>query len=290
MCAFEDCNPCNSGDFCVLCVCCPQPGHVTCTTQSGNCNGTCAMCKSVSEGQTCYQYVGCGGQLCPPNGCSGGGEGAVGELASRLAREGCRHCPMQLLPATEGMVLGEVVSEPGFPVEVVSFDLPEPGSPPTPGTYRIRNHAQAGLVTLVVAVSVESPTGEVATISTVADSWDRDVAFAGPGGEVDLPMSVAISGGSVQRLVVRPLFAEFDDGRRVGPGVASLRECIASSRRAQVQEARAALQAYQADGEKALELALQTSENLDWLRFLMARGGSSAVLRELRKQRQLAPW
>jgi hypothetical protein len=162
---------------------------------------------------------------------------------------------------------------------------------PGEGSLSVRNHHSAGLVTLIVAATFTSDEGEKVTIVNVADSWDRDAGFVAAGRSTELPLSltVAVRGGRVVDVAIRPVYAEFDDGSRFGPTAEELHACLAGERRSMVAASKELSDVYATGGEKALRLALQESSDLSWIQFIASERGTAAAVYELRKQRRLAP-
>ena len=291
MCAFVDCSACNSGAFCVMCQCHPVPNQVLCTVQSGNCASNCASCKSTSSSQTCWTYVGCGGQGCPSNHCGPGASAPLRELTTRLAAAPCPDCTTQPLAGVT-----DVLSPAGFPIEVEAVEL---GIAPRldvavgagVGHYRVKNNSSAGLVMLMTGVTVENDRGEQITLTLVADSWERGEPFARAGGSATLPATTTLHarmGASVRRITVRPIYAEFDDGQRLGPEAEAVHGCVAGERRQLLEKHVRALEAYATGGEAAFDEYLHDAE-LTWVSVVKAERGMVGALATLKKPRRLAP-
>jgi hypothetical protein len=282
LCATIDCRPCNAGSFSAQCVCYPVLGHIICTVTNGDCKlGQCGHCQSTGDGQTCHTYARCPGMNCPTDHC--------GPSFAALDRDPCPDCVSQ--PVRNENANGpsvEVSNKLDFPIEVSAFDTSF-GSE-SPGSFKIKNNAHSGLVTLILSVTLEAWNGETMTFHTSVDSWDRDAAFAEPGAEVEQPISLAAdSKTGIRRATVKTLYAELADGTRLGPGARTLRTCMAKQRQATVQAYQDALAIYQRGGAKALRSAIQKNDDLTSLLLLDQKSGIDAVVLELSKERRLKP-
>jgi len=284
-CACIDCNPCNSGYFQVFCVCWPVPGVVTCNTQNGDCAlGVCARCTSTNHqtGQVCKTYGKCGPMVCGPDGCTGDG--------SAMEMDGCPDCVSTAMPQERpGPV--EVVLEalPDFPVEVSRLQLPPTRGELKPGNMEFRNLGGAGLVTLVIELTYEDAEGHEATFAVVSDSWLKDGPFLAAGARVEVPIATVVQGEAVTRVTARPLYAEFDNGLRTGPGLDSVRGCLAAERETALQAYQDALRLYEEQGGDALEAALREDPQLELLVPVLEEKGLDGVLEVLSRPRRLLP-
>ena len=287
VCAFEDCTPCNSGSFCVICQCHPVPNKVTCNVQTGNCAGSCAWCKSVAAGQTCWTYVGCGGQGCSSNHCDATVAAPLRQLTTKLAAESCPDCTTAALETSSGIPT-EVSTPSGFPVEYQAF---EAVGMATGGQYKVVNHSSAGLVTLITSVTVTDDKDQQFSFVLVADSWEQDAPFAKPTAAAVLPATVranAKPGVSLRRISIRPLYAEFEDGQRIGADADGVHGCLAADREILLEKHRRALAAYSSGGAAAFDVFIQENE-LAWLSLEKANRGVLGAVAALKLGHHLVP-
>jgi hypothetical protein len=178
-----------------------------------------------------------------------------------------------------------IMASPDVPVEVTSFASPTGLS--SPGSYSIRNSSSAGLVTLVLRLTFVSNKGErISKIQTV-DSWDRDRAFLDSGKDSDFPLQLGVN-GFLREVEVLPVYAEFDDGSRMGPAAQTLRPCFLGEREAVLKHVEEARSAFRSGGKSALFLAIQKPD-LAWLQVMWSERGLTAVVAELEKNRRLRP-
>lgn len=286
MCGCEDCGPCNSGNFSVVCVCHPVEGQILCATQSGSCSaqGACAMCRStdLKSGRVCTTYQGCTGQICPPGGCTGGN-----------AVVSCANCVAQTLQ------LSQNVREPNQAVVLVPSDVPvaitdlqvkfDRGEI-VGGSYHVKNRGTSGLVTLRLQWRFQledDPQGPTATQDL--DSWATDAGFLAPGGEDQAEVSFRTIGG--QRVVgisATIAYAEFEDGKHAGPGATSVRNCLADSRAKMLEEYKhlSALAAAGAPAEQ-IDSYLLEARHMDWLKTFRSLRGLKAAIAEAARPRKL---
>jgi hypothetical protein len=174
-------------------------------------------------------------------------------------------------------------------VAVSELVLPSLHGDARPGEFRLVNRAKAGLVTFVMTLTYENDAGEQLTVTGISDSWVSDRAFLGGSAEAQLPILKVVRGSRIARVTARPLYAEFDDGTKMGPAAESLGCWLASERSRTIEAYRDALRVYRTRGAKALRTTLQENEDLDWLLGVDAQGGLRAVVAELAKARRLGP-
>jgi hypothetical protein len=198
----------------------------------------------------------------------------------------CPDCTAEVL--TDGGPLGaqvKVFVSHGMPVEVL--DVISPATPDSPGSFRIRNASTAGLVTLFLKLTFVSNKGEHISRLHRVDSWDRDLAFLGPGRAAAFPLGVRVD-GSLAEVEVTPVFAEFDDGTRLGSAAATLRPCLLGERQAFLTRLQQLRATFRVGGQTALSQAIEKAD-LGWLLVRWAEQGAQAVVAELTKTRHLRP-
>lgn len=287
-CACVNCAPCNSGAFAWQCMCyrgvAGQPPVNYCSGADGVCNGNCAKCvtQDAKTGRTCTGYAGCPGQSCPVGGC-------VPPLraAAALPCEGCRIKELEDRSAERPVrVRLETPSE--FPIELIDVVIEDGGATKD---IRIRNDARVGLVTLLLAFTYRAPDGEVATSIVKADSWHMDTPFLAPGSTDTVPqMTRAIHPNGIASVQVRPVYAEFEDGTRLGPDALGTSVCVSRQRAVLTAKMEAARARIEQAGSTlaAVRSAIQAEDDLSFLQVDLNRGGVDAVLARLRTPRRFA--
>jgi hypothetical protein len=158
------------------------------------------------------------------------------------------------------------------------------------GTIRVLNTYNAGLVTLILAVRAENDLSQSARLVVVNDSWDRGIAFLGAGQErdIDFPFRTL---APVRKLLLVPIYAEFDNGERVGPVAGTAAPCLLSERQNIVDFDSQLLGMYQAGGAAAVVEAINTSDTSHalWLKFVQQESGIRGVLAAISRNRRLRP-
>ncbi len=289
VCGCIDCSVCNSGSFALACMCHPVQGQVTCTVISGDCPSQCASCKSVSTSQTCTSYSGCPGMTCGIGGCTGPAGAPV--AASPLVQvTSCVNCFTTAIPDSTSTTIVHFQIPADMPIAVSEVAAGWENGVFSFHSYHITNTARAGLITLVVVWNFENLKGQHVVATTVTDSWDLDAAFVSSRTDADVLAALAIRGGSVSQAVATVVYAEFDDGSRIGPlkdHFHGLLECQRKDLLAKHQS----LLAYFASGASISDVKkrLVTTPGLDRLRMVHATSGMDAVLLELQKTRKLNP-
>jgi len=308
-CACEDCGLCNSGAFVVSCMC-----RRPCDTHDGTC-GAMSNCSSC-----CYwgtdkryhcQYVGCTGQSCPsgyaPEQASASNAKPDGKLLN-VAASTAPSCNFQTeqLKCENCTAYNVDLGLIGNPPQATLF---VPGDVPLSfsairvnfkdngihgGSYVVRNNSGAGLVTLIVLWSFEGNTsasnGPHAT--GVTDSWPSDSAFLGPGSETVEEISVQVlpkPGEFLRRVTGTVIYAEFDDGTRVGPGVGSTGVWLRSQRVSMLAEYKEVLKKIQSgSSEKEIAIYIQKTPALHYLRDAHFES-AKRLTAEITKSRHLIP-
>ena len=245
-CGFVDCGSCNSGSFCARCVAYSIPGVAGCGSTNGNCmSGSCGICVQSFSDTDCISYARCGGMVCAAEGCF------PGMAANAIAAEPCVDCEtLALTAANETAVPIEALQPLSTPVKVLAADAPAE----LPGRYRVRNDGTSPLVALISVVTYVDKTGRRESYSETTDSWSRGRGFLAPGEERDVPLMTAVaSAAGIARVVIRPVYAEFEDGTQVGVKAGLRRQCMRLHRRALLERMRELLAAYRSGGENALK-------------------------------------
>jgi hypothetical protein len=195
------------------------------------------------------------------------------------------------MPVAEGRPSVRFQIPGGIPVSVSQVEASAADDTLAVRSYRVANHARAGLVTLVTMWRFDGFKSEQpAWALSISDSWELDTAFLPPQSDGDALATVAVRGAPVSQTVATVVYAEFDDGTRVGPlkdHFHGLLRCDRMNLVAKYQE----LLAYYSSGASVadLEQRLMTTPGLHRLKTLHATGGMDAVLGELQKARTLAP-
>ncbi len=282
VCGWIDCTPCNSGSFCARTTCHVIPGIQGCICQDGNCStGSCAWCVSITSDSDCYTYAGCTGMVCPPYHCASASP-------TELAHAPCPRCETRGVPTNHATLRTDALITPTIPVEIAAFLMATENET---GSFRVRNGGPSGIVALVTTITLVDRRGEERTFLNVTDSWSRDKAWIGVQAEADVPFSArADSPAGLSRIVVRPIFVLFEDGRYVGQDAETARACL-RVRRVKTQVAiKAALDAYGAGGETALRNAIASHRPLlGWLDLVEHGLGLPGVVAGLTKSRHLEP-
>jgi hypothetical protein len=179
------------------------------------------------------------------------------------------------------------LQNPSIPVDVVGFDT---GSVGAPAMLKIRNRGASPLVSLVSVVTYTGTKGSEISVTLLIDSWHLDYGSIGPGatGEVSTP---TVQGKeAVAKVVVRPVYAEFEDGTHFGIQAATTKACLAGYHVKKLDDMKAVLAAYTSSGEDGLRHALKEKrKDLLWLEPILERQGVAVVLTELTKERRLRP-
>jgi hypothetical protein len=283
-CGFIDCGQCNSGSFCARCVAFAVPGVAGCGATNGSCAlGRCATCVQSFNDMDCVSHARCGGMVCAPDGCF------AGMSAAAMAAEPCTDCETVAVTndVTDAEVPIEALLSRTTPVKVLAA---EATAPQRPGRYRIRNDGQSALVTLISVVTFVDKAGRRASFSEMTDAWTRGRGFLAPGEEKELPLMTEVTNPlGLARVVVRPVYAEFEDGTHVGVKARQRRQCLRLHRQATAEMMRHVLAAYRTGGDQALRQTLAKSEiELAWLRRVLDERGVPAVVEELGREGQLS--
>jgi hypothetical protein len=210
-----------------------------------------------------------------------------------LAERPCLNCAGRVIPPNGRSPAIELQYPDDIPVEVTAVEADSTLDGTARGSsYRVRNNSASGLVTLVTAFTFEGAEGERSriTIMSEADSWHRDAAFVDAGSEQWITAAFAIRGRSPGRLTVRPLYAEFDDGRRLGPMADTYAKCLRIAREKLLRDYANLVQVYERGGVRSLDRALQgDSIAVAWLGLLKAESGIDSVTEQLTRVRRLQP-
>lgn len=309
-CACEDCGRCNSGAFVVTCMC-----RRPCDTHDGSCGGMsdCSSCCYWGADKHYHcQYVGCTGQSCPggfaisqhagtPNHELDGKLLNVSASPSpscndRMETPRCENCtaytidlgPIGNTPQAALLVPTDV------PLSFSALRLNFKDNGVHGGSYVVRNSSGAGLVTLVILWNFvgNAPASVGAHATDVNDSWPSDVPFLGPGSEMTERISVQVlpkSGELLRQVTGTVVYAEFDDGTRVGPGVGSTGVWLRSQRISMLAAYKELLKKIQSGSdEKEVAIYIQKTPALHYLRDAHIES-IKALTAEITRPRQLNP-
>ena len=312
-CAREDCGPCHSGNFAVTCVC----GGSGCSTHNGTCSSStdCSSCCQPSGGQNHCVFVGCTGQNCPPdfspqvarvlipasegqllNVSLSRSSPCIG-LPHQVDRPSCENCTahaIDLGPKTNGQVATLLVPR-DVPLDFSAVKMDFRDSGIQGGSYVVRNNSGAGLVTPVTSWSFEgnNPASGGPHATDVIDSWVADAAFLAPGSEAPEEIRFLVhphSGEAIRRVTGTVIYAEFDDGTRLGPGVGTMGLKLRSRRINTLAAYKELLSKIQSGSDyKAIATYLQTTPALSWLNTVHGGEGLNGLVVEITKPRHLAP-
>jgi hypothetical protein len=185
----------------------------------------------------------------------------------------------------------EVLTPRDVPLEVADVEFDTQGEVPHGGSYRVRNKSQKGLVTLVTTWTFrdDASPAHQATITHVADSWDRDTPFLGSGSEHQVRVSFGVRGYPVRHISTAIVYAEFDDGTRLGAGRDSIHASLACDRQKLLADYRQLYLDYGAGKNVEQELLQSDAGRMDWLKDIHAAGGIDAVITEISRRRDLVP-
>jgi len=149
------------------------------------------------------------------------------------------------------------------------------------GSYVLRNNSGAGLVTLVTSWSFEGNSG-TPHATDVIDSWASDSAFLAPGSEASEDLRFLVlphSGEVIRRVTGTVLYAEFDDGNRLGLGVNTIGPNLQSQRTEMLAAYKQLLDMIQSGSDyKAIATYLQTTPGLRWLNDTYGSKGLDAMV------------
>jgi len=149
------------------------------------------------------------------------------------------------------------------------------------GSYVLRNNSGAGLVTLVTSWSFEGNSG-TPHATDVIDSWASDSAFLAPGSEASEDLRFLVlphSGEVIRRVTSTVLYAEFDDGNRLGLGVNTIGPNLQSQRTEMLAAYKQLLDMIQSGSDyKAIATYLQTTPGLRWLNDTYGSKGLDAMV------------
>jgi hypothetical protein len=293
-CACINCTYCNSGSFVNQCMCyrATTPGSPgsppvplnTCSGQDGVCNQRCAKCvdTSLTTGRQCTSYAGCPGVACPADNC-------IPALRA-IAGTACADCQITELEDRTGALPIRVRFErpARMPVELLEIVSGDDGRQ----ELRIRNANDAGLVTLLLSLTFRAHNGEITSTVISADTWHMDRAFLAAGSTDTIPQMSKISHPSgIASIQIRPVYAEYDNGRRLAASVLGSNRCFTAQRYALVDTMTAALKEIEEAGptREAVNAAILKHSELTWLQVDLDRGGVDAVLTRLRSPRLFQP-
>ncbi len=284
-CACTNCGACNSGNFSVGCVC----SGAGCTVHDGTCSSTndCAFCCQVVNGKNHCNYVPCTGQVCLPS---------FAPLQAQAGEPKCDDCIVRAInlgPKNNGQSANLLIpSDIPLDFSALQIDLRDDGI--HGGSYVLRNTSGAGLVTLVTWWSFEGNNPAKGPHATdVMDSWASDAAFLARGSEEREDVRFLVlpqSGEAIRGVTGIVVYAEFDDGTRLGPGVSTIAPSLSSQRTKMLAAYNELLHMIQSGADdKAIAKYLQTTPALDWLIATHGGEGLKGFVAEITKPRRLAP-
>lgn len=163
------------------------------------------------------------------------------------------------------------------------------------GFYVVKNDSKAGLVSVTTSwfIHVDDPNGPPAPAGQCNSSWATGRAFLAPGGKMREPLSfglVPYKGHAVVRVTGIVIYAEFDDGSKVGPGAGTLEPRVRARRVQLLNEYRRLLGMIRAGlPDAGLEQYIQTTRGLKGLELVRAKKGWGGVAAEISKRLNLSP-
>jgi hypothetical protein len=119
-----------------------------------------------------------------------------------------------------------------------------------------------------------------------------DAAFLAPGATDTIPQLSAISHpAGIASIQIRPVYAEYDNGRRIAAGLLGANRCLAGRRQALVETMATALREIEQGGatREAINAAILKHSDLTWIQADLDKGGVDAVLTRLRSPRLFQP-
>jgi hypothetical protein len=163
------------------------------------------------------------------------------------------------------------------------------------GSYLVSNNSRSGLVTLITfwRFQGDGPGPQEVTVTDVTDSWATDTAFLASGGEQQGDLNFHVfspSDQKVRRVVGTVVYAEFEDGTRLGPGVGTFAPRLRSGREKTLSAYKQLLEKIQSGTRsEELERYMQSTPGLNWMKFVRAEAGWDGVVAEIIKPRRLTP-
>jgi hypothetical protein len=289
-----------------------------CDTTPGSCSyDQCNQCcTEFPDGSAQCFYSGCPGYSCPQSpsaplsnvtpelehrahvagpehGASRLGGAPVQLSASNC--EGCASRPIDFGPETLG-VTGELLIPPDVPLDYSALRLHlRSNGAVSAGSYTLKNSSRLGLVTVVTRWQFrgENPGSAPATSTQVIDSWQSDRAFLAPAAQQVENFSLFVrtpQGERVQGVVATVVYAEFEDGTRVGPEATTMGANLRSQRQRILAAYHDLLERIRAGvPDRDLEEYIQTTHGIKWLTLVREKEGWAGVVAEISKPRHLKP-
>ena len=159
--------------------------------------------------------------------------------------------------------------------------------------YVVRNDSQWGLVCLMVSwqTHIDDPDAPPSPGIDYISSWETGHAFLAPGASENVQFDshfLPDKGHAVRRVTGIVAYAEFDDGTRLGPGVATLYPGLHARREKLLNDYQALLAMIRAGKpDPELDAYVQTTRGLEWLDAIRAQKGWNGVAAEISKRLQL---
>jgi len=156
--------------------------------------------------------------------------------------------------------------------------------------YLVRNDSRSGLVCLIISwqTHVDNPRALPASGTDSISSWETGHAFLAPGADLNVQYSWTIlpsKGHAVRRVTGVVAYAEFDDGTRLGPGVATFFPALCARREKLLNDYHTLLDMIHAGRpDTELEAFVQTTRGLEWAGNIRASKGWNGVAAEISRR------
>jgi hypothetical protein len=219
-----------------------------------------------------------------------------GGASSQPADYSCEECvpqPIDLGPQAKG-VTAEFYVPPDVPLEFPEVHLNYlPNGGIQGGFYVVRNDSKAGLVSLTTSwfIHVDNPNAPPAPAGQCSSFWASGHAFLAPGASENEHLGFGLipyKGHAVVRVTGIVIYAEFEDGTRLGPGVAKLYPALHARREKLLNDYHTLLTMIRAGKpDTELEAYVQTTRGLEGLELVRARKGWDGVAAEISKRLRL---
>jgi hypothetical protein len=163
------------------------------------------------------------------------------------------------------------------------------------GSYTLRNNSRSGLVTLVTLWTFQGndPKSPGTSTTEVTDSWATDSAFLAPGNEKEEELNIGVlskEGLTVRRVTATVVYAEFDDGTKVGPGVSSFGPRLRSEREKVLRAYKELLEKIQSGASKdEVGVYMKTRNEFRSLISMGGQNGLDWIVAEITRTRHLTP-
>jgi hypothetical protein len=219
-------------------------------------------------------------------------------LCQTDAAEACRNCESRAVdqgPEASGQVAElRIPKDMHLNFESVRLNLRSGGI--LGGSYTLRNNSSLGLVTLITlwtfqGIDAKSP---LTSATDIIDSWATDSVFLGPGDKKEEALhdfGVLSKGSlSVHRVIGTAVYAEFDDGTKVGPGISTFGPRLRSEREKVLRAYKDLLAKIQSGASnEEVGVYMQTRNEFRSINSMRGQNGLDWIVAEITKTRHLAP-